>query len=1763
MKKFLKKNMKGISKLFLCLLMIGSCINVSGIQEVSAATYTMNDLNFMYGVSSSYPVTYNDGTTNDSAPYIDGCKTILLTTTGRFLYCLQHSKDVSNNTSYTSDTAKDLIADAETDTSLSVNEKYVLLQRVLSLAPTSIDVEYSSSGSKIIKNAGNAYQWFAAQIIVWEIMVGERNADGTYKGVTRSGATSVWDALDWCDSTVKSTVKSYYDSYSSTIIAWGKVPSFAATSTSSAPTYELTDYDGENYYISLTDTNEILSNYTFSGDNLSFSTSENVLTVTADSLFTSTVTVSGTNSLESGKKNLICLDSGDDDLQITALAGSTSTASPSAYFKIKIAAGSLTIAKQDNKGNYIADTSFMISYNSDMSDPIGTYTTGSGGTVTIDAIDAGTIYIQETSVPEYLVLDSTIYSMTINAGETSTYTATNDWKQGYIKVTKYDAKTGQIVKQSGVEFEILSDDTVIETITTDETGVAISGLLDYGTYTIREKTNPENYVIVTTTESQSVSENGKTYSVSIYDEPVVGSITITKVDSETDDAQGEATLEGATYVLKAKENILNPATGNVLYSAGTTISVKTVGNSTWGDTGSKTTDSNGQITWLNLPMGTYIISETSASTGYNVSEKTYIVTLTSSDNTSSAIAESITVEEDVVKGYIKVTKIDSKTGEIVRKSGTEFEILSEDGSTIIETIITDDTGVAVSGELVYGTYLIREKTNPDNYTIATTTLTQTISEDSKVYSLTISNEPVVGTINLIKEDSETGDNAQGDATLTGATYVLKAYEDILDPASGEVLFEKGETISTKTVGFSTWGDTGEKSTDSNAEISWTNLPMGTYVISESEASVGYLVNSTTYVITLTQENNTENVTYQSVTVEEDVIKGKIQISKITSDGSTGVQQTLEGVEFTLKLYSEVQSVGWDEATTYDVLTTDANGRATSVDLPYGVYLVKETYTPENYYAGGDFFVTIDEDEEIEYRVVNNAPFKAWLKLVKTDEEGNSVTLSNATFKLKDSDGNYIQQKSGWVYIDSWTTDEDGIAYLSNMVETGTYYTEEITSPDGFLLADEVEVEIVSTNTSITFDEDNDPIITVNIVDEKPTGTIILNKSTELTEDIANKGIKFQLTANSNIIDSTDGSIIYVKGDIVTKDYEDGIYEIDENGMIQIDYLPLGLTGASYLLSEVETQDGYVLLEDAIEYNFTIEDNTTKVYEIEKSADNELTETYFSKTDVAGEEVEGAQMVLTDNTTDTIIDEWTSTTEEHLVKGLIYGHVYTLSETTAPDGYAVSTDITFTYSTEIEKVTLTDKQVTITKTDVDGNLISGATLQIVDKETGEVVDTWTTTTATYEITDTIKEIIAEDGVYAVAKSFIVQSGTTGSSETIITYSNGVYRVEVNTKGYSAETGESYAKTRVYYVDEEGNTLNYRASNLEVGKTYILQEIETPDGYVTASDIEFTVTEDENQAINMIDRQVFMTKEDVGGEEVEGATIQVIDEDGNIVDEWVSTTEAHAISGLVEGKTYTLHEEYAPDGYVIATDVEFTVTEEKVNQEVTLTDKQVFMTKEDVGGEEVEGATIQVIDEDGNIVDEWVSTSEAHTISGLVEGKTYTLHEEAAPNGYYVANDIEFTISNDKVNEYYTIVDEKILTDIQVIKIDAVTNQTIKNLDFMFTLYSDEECTQEITSGHADKDTGIATFAELEYGTYYIRETQAPKGYQLSNEVIEVIIDDDLENVGEVYSLEYVNTPIPTVTVTTGDDTPVEALWWMTFVVGISGVYLSCKKKKYLD
>ena len=285
------------------------------------------------------------------------------------------------------------------------------------------------------------------------------------------------------------------------------------------------------------------------------------------------------------------------------------------------------------------------------------------------------------------------------------------------------------------------------------------------------------------------------------------------------------------------------------------------------------------------------------------------------------------------------------------------------------------------------------------------------------------------------------------------------------------------------------------------------------------------------------------------------------------------------------------------------------------------------------------------------------------------------------------------------------------------------------------------------------------------------------------------------------------------------------------------------------------------------------------------------------------------------------------------------------------------------------------------------------------------------------------------------------------------------VTVNVSVVDIGNGDKLGGATVQVLDKDGNVVDEWVSTtaihsivgLKAGVEYTLRETIAPDGYTIATDITFTIdetgkvtatgtiTEGGVLLVENAKTKVKVSVIDVAnGEEIAGATVQVLDKDGNVLDEWSSTTESHSIVGLKAGVEYTLRETVAPGGYTIATDITFTIDENgKVTSTGTVTEEGVLLvenakTKVEVSvvdvanGEEIEGATVQVLDGDGKVVEEWVSTDESHSIEGLKTGVEYTLRETVAPGGYTIATDITFTIDeNGKVTSTGTVTEEGVL------------------------------------------------------------------------------------------------------------------------------------------
>ena len=290
---------------------------------------------------------------------------------------------------------------------------------------------------------------------------------------------------------------------------------------------------------------------------------------------------------------------------------------------------------------------------------------------------------------------------------------------------------------------------------------------------------------------------------------------------------------------------------------------------------------------------------------------------------------------------------------------------------------------------------------------------------------------------------------------------------------------------------------------------------------------------------------------------------------------------------------------------------------------------------------------------------------------------------------------------------------------------------------------------------------------------------------------------------------------------------------------------------------------------------------------------------------------------------------------------------------------------------------------------------------------------------------------------------------------------------------------------------------------------------------------------------------------------------------MIDEWISTKEPHQVKGLEENKTYKLHGEVAIGNYVKASDVEFTVSKDKETQRVIMIDKLVEITKTDLTtGEELEGAELEVIDiETGEIVDQWTSTKEPHQVKGLEENKTYKLIEKTSPYGYEIAEEIEFTVTEDKETQKVEMKDMPILKNIKIVKIDSQTKETIKD-KFTFAIYGDPECTKLIKEVQSNKEEGTAVFEDLRYGIYYIKETKAPEDYELSTRIVKIEINDkgifvDDEQVEEKentieFSFENKKIEVPK----TGDSSKIKlfAGLGLLSLLGISYIAIHNRKNK---
>ena len=855
----------------------------------------------------------------------------------------------------------------------------------------------------------------------------------------------------------------------------------------------------------------------------------------------------------------------------------------------------------------------------------------------------------------------------------------------------------------------------------------------------------------------------------------------------------------------------------------------------------------------------------------------------------------------------------------------------------------------------------------------------------------MTNTPIRCDVSVDKKDKETSD-PQGDARLSGATYGLYALETVNYPDGRGIVSYAGNDNITSTAGtdFYSTGTPANAGTllatvktDEAGNFNFGNLYYGKYYIQEIEPSEGYLLDETKYEVDYSKEPNTHQNISVTRHVVETVKKQPFEIIKVSTDGDDTETDYVEGAEFTVKLQSEIDKVGWDAAKVYDTLVTDEKGYACSKELQYGTYLVKETKVPHNLYKTDDFTVEVTEDSRTpqRYRILNDAPFKAYIRMVKKDaESGNTICLSGVTFKIRNTvTDEYVEQKVGKDKVNEFTTDDSGTITTPLKLKYGNYQVEEITAPDGYLISEEEFPFVVEKDGAVKVEEDSDgdPVIEVVIQDTPVKGSISITKAGEVLTGTEYDTIVDRIMS---AIDQEDRSLDFIyeeqnlagavfqliaAEDIYTPDHQkdengkrtlemiNGVpasagavvatLTTDENGEASMEDLPLG----KYQVVEIEAPKGFVLCEEPFPVELTYKDDHTD---------------------------------------------------------MVYGNADFVNE-------RVKT------------------KLSVIKTDgVTKNPVEGATYGVFTKE----------------------DILDVNGEVAVKADTMVDTAvTTASGQAIF------------------------------------------AADLPLANYYV-KEVESPEGYVmddTVYDVDFTYK----------------------------------------------------------------------DPLTAVLEKEITVEETPIIVEVSKTDITT--------GKELKGATLEVIDSDGEVYASWVTDGKPHQLEAIPAGD-YTLKETASPYGYLIANEVEFTVEETGEIQKVAMSDERVKGAVEIYKTDSKTKSPIKGVEFELRNKDGKVLAKLIT----DKE-GYAKTDLLDIGTYdeegnfekdipyYVVETKAAKGYVIDTTPHEVLLqydDSAVENV--VYTLKLKNKPEkPKLPQTGGGYKP-----WMFGVAGGlligAGIYLNRRRKR---
>ena len=1124
-----------------------------------------------------------------------------------------------------------------------------------------ISTSWRSQNESAANSIAHAY---ATQLLIWETVVGERDANFNHKAA--SGCSNVKDVIN-AKHPLRSKIMSYYNSMVSSVQNHTVVPSFCTKSSGSAKVNEL-EWNGSKYVTTLADSNGVLSNYAFKASisGVTFSTSGNKLTVSMDKAPSKefTITASKKNGVRRGVVVWSEGKHGQNSSVQDVVTYAQEVSDPvTGYVKMKVSYGSCQIVKTSEDGK-VDGINFTISGNGVNQ----TVTTANGGKFQIDNLMPGVYTVTEQSIDKYVPQE--VHRVTVVAGQVATVNFNNVLKRGNLQVIK--SSEDNLVE--GVKFHLygtsLAGIAVDEYAVTDKNGVAtFKDVLISGStpYTLEEVDTAIRYVVP---EKQTAPIQWKEVTNRDFTNILKKfSVTVTKSDREKGTAQGDAKLSGAVYGIYKGDTLVDKYV----------------------------TDSDGQFTTKEYVCDSdWTIREITPSEGYLLDKTIHKVGAEPKLFTIEHNLVANDVTEQVMKGNIAIIKHtdDGETKIETPEKGAEFEIYLKSSGSFEkadkderDTIVCDENGFAQTKDMPYGVYTVYQTKGWEGRELMKD-FDVFISQDGQTYRYLINNANFESYIKVVKVDAETG------KTIPYAGAGFQIYDPVGNKVSMTFTYPTPTTIDT----FYTDAD--------GQLVTPEKLDYGKgYSLVEVQAPYGYVLDSTPVSFDVTEENSTQEggITLIKVDKPNMAQKGTISVEKtgevffgVNVSGEEDEDVIYQPVYMVKGLAGAVYEITADEdvitpdgtlryhkGDVVDTVTTDEDGTAKSKELYLGKYNVVETKAPtgmvinkekhsvELTYAGQDVAVTETATSFVNERQKVKISLE---KILEQDEIfgiGKNNEIKNISFGLYAKED--VVSSSGTVIpadglIEIITLDENEAATANTDLPFGSYYIKEIATDEHYILSD------IQYPFTFKYAGQDTETVEIKVNDGKPIENKLIYGS------VSGK----KIDENGEVLGGALIGIFKADETEFTKEHAIMTATSEKDGSFSFAKVPYG----KWIVREIEAPEGFVLDDTSYEVNIgeneqVIEVEITDEYihgniELTKVdadyPDNKLTGATFEVyKDVNGDGKldDGDELIGNLEETATGIYE---------MKELLYGK-YLVRETKAPEGFVLDKGV---YSVFIEK-----------------------------------------------------------------------------------------------------------------------------------------------------------------------------------------------------------------------------------------------------------------------------------------------------------------------------------------------------------------------------------------------------------------------------------------------------------------------------------------------